>query len=184
LLSAFLRQEIPTPPSAASLVPSAPSDDILKLGDEDSDAGKFDGQLMEILKRGASNAGSADTDDPLEALMRSVPKLDAENAPPEGDELPPFPHPNDSGAPSFLMPPPASETGSAETPAEQPPSLEDIMGISSLSDLEKQGHEPRPPAFPPIAPENKIPELPEDIKPKPASAPPQDDFLRMFPGAR
>jgi hypothetical protein len=178
MLAAFLRQETQAVPA----VPGAPSNDIFKLDEEDSDAGTFGDQLLEILKRGASNAGSASTDDTLETLLTSG----SGSAPREASEQPAYNNTNAPEGPSFPPMSPASPGGmdSTNAPEEKSPSLEEIMGISALSDLERPGGESRPQIFPPAQPENIIPELPEDTKPRPSSAQPQDDFLRMFPGAR
>jgi hypothetical protein len=134
--------------------------------DDESTEDLFD----EILKRGAHIAGEDTADDTLESLLNIGSKFDSD------DDV--------SDDSSFKLPPlPFEEEESKKPQKSGTPSLEEIMGIRSLSDLEKPLTLPDKPEKHAAPPGNAIPDLPDDKKTEPGN-PPQDDFLRMFPGAR
>jgi hypothetical protein len=144
----------------------------------------LDDPFEAILKRAADDVDNPD-DDPLDALINSGPKFDSGNISSENDSAPIPPPGDDEEGPSFPLPLlPFEEKEEARPRRNHAPSLEEIMGISSLSELDKpldEPVEPERPQAPPMG--NTIPDLPDDNKPSPGN-PPQDDFLRMFPGAR
>jgi hypothetical protein len=136
----------------------------------DTDGDPTEDLFDEILKRGAHIAGEDLVDNSLESLLHAGPKLDSDN-----DVL---------DEPSFKFPPLPFDEGETKKPQKSgTPSLEEIMGIRSLSDLEKPLVSPDKREKDATSLGNTIPDLPDDKKTEPDN-PPQDDFLRMFPGAR
>jgi hypothetical protein len=146
---------------------------------------------MEILKRGAKGAEEPEGEDPLEALLKSGPSFESVSESGRIATAPLFPSTDSTeGEPSFPFPPFSfeEETHTEQAPKHAAPSLEEIMGISSLSDLEKPRNEPWPAensaAVPPPPAGDIIADLPDVAKPAPDIKPIQDDFLKMFPGAK
>jgi hypothetical protein len=173
-LAELLKSGLPTRRDSSVSRPGEESDEPMPAtrmpdpaeSDDDSTEDLFD----EILRRGAHIAGEDLEDNSLESLLSAGPKFDS------GDD------PSDE--PSFKIPSlPFDDEESRKPHKSGAPSLEEIMGIRSLSDLEKPLGSPDKPEKDAAPLENTIPDLPDDKKPDPGN-PPQDDFLRMFPGAR
>jgi hypothetical protein len=148
-------------------------------GTRDDETLRFDDQFREIMRRGASMADGSEVDDHIEALLQSGPLINSENQP-ENEATQPF---------SFTSPRFEWEK-TDNSPPDPAPFPDDIIG--SGPDIGMASPNAGAPAdgaaFSSPAPgENAagdLPGVPDDKKTPQAPVPPQDDFLRMFPGSK
>ena len=89
----------------------------------------------------------------------------------------------DAGEPAIEDPLEALLISGSQFDAGNSEKKDDSSLFKSIDDANKEPLQFQPPA-PPVPDKNVIPNLPDDVKPNQGDNNSQDDFLRMFPGAK